>query len=223
LDFPTGIPLGYGYPLAPDLDGIHSPFLLLLQRNLPALSWQERVRWLQVLGVDAVVLPRDPGHKQLRTVAADRVYGVTTILMEVEDPLPPLIWPRQLEVAESPVEALQLVSRLQDPWVSAVVPQELPHDPTGTVRWVEESPDRLVLEAKGGGGVALVQRSYLPLYRVREPRGAKLIPADLCLLGAVVPPGEQRVEIHIPAWPEVIAGLLALAVSSIALFTWRRS
>jgi hypothetical protein len=86
------------------------------------------------------------------------------------------------------------------------------------VRLLSAAPDRIEIEVESGGGVAVVRRAFQPLLVARTAGGRlPTIPADLVLLGVVVPPGKHRVVIEASAWPEILAGAVALAGFAAAL------
>ena len=86
------------------------------------------------------------------------------------------------------------------------------------MRLLSAAPDRIEIEVESGGGVAVVRRAYQPLLLARTAgRRLPTVPVDLVLLGVVVPPGKHRVVIAASAWPEILAGAIALAGFAAAL------
>jgi len=218
LDAAPNVLYGLRYPLAPDLEGMQSPLVALMLYALPTLGWTERVRWFRSVGLQAVVLfevPRVPG---LRLLDQAERFGVTTRLYAVEDPAPPVWWPRRIVPVADPHNALAAVSRDPDP-IAIVCGQPVPHDPDGQVRLISSQADRIEIEVESrGGGLAVVRRAYHPLLVARA--GDKVLttlPVNLNLLGVVVPAGRHRVVFAASAWPEAVAGGIAVLAFAIAL------
>lgn len=237
LDFPTGPLTGLSYPLAPDLEGLHSP---LHHRFLHAYSRMDPETlgaWLRALGVEVVMAAGPstaspaPPASGLQRVASELHLGVPVSLYRVENTAPRVWCPEGVEAVPSPGDTFDQVGAEIDPVGTVRVPVPVDHRPCKWVRWLEESPDRLVLEVDGPGGLVVLRRAYQPLYRaVSQPldsRGAAspeterqeltVLPANLLLLGVEVPPGRQRVVIEVTSWPETVAGVLALAGALAAL------
>ncbi|HBL29951.1 MAG TPA: hypothetical protein DD490_24190, partial [Acidobacteria bacterium] len=78
LDPVPGALHGHTYPLVPDLEGMMSPRFRPLLARLTRAPWEERARWLRVLGVQGLVLFRDPGVAALRPLDRVERYGVVT-------------------------------------------------------------------------------------------------------------------------------------------------
>ncbi|HVT59157.1 MAG TPA: hypothetical protein VHR45_12235 [Thermoanaerobaculia bacterium] len=212
-----GVLYGLTYPLAADLEGMHSPLFALMLDRMPRLSWPERVRWLRSLGLDAAVLFEDPGVLGLVPLDRAERHGVVARLYGVAGPAPRAWWPRRLRVAPSPEAAWAAVSAAADPIAEVTVPRPLPHDPRGSLRLVAETPDRIDLEVVGGG-VAVLRRAYQPLYQAHaDGQPLPAVAVNLNLLGIVVPPGRHRVTVAVSAWPEWAAAAAALAALAAAL------
>jgi len=217
-----GVLHGLTYPLAPDLEGMHTLLFKPMLDGLAALGWEGRTRWFRSVGLRDVVLFEEPGISGLRLLDTAERYGVTTRLYEVADPAPPVWWPRRLIRAASPLEAARIVTANPDPvaTVAAVGPVPSLHDPAGKVRLLAAAPDRIEIDVEGQGGVAVVRRAWQPLFTARtEGRRLATLPVNLNLLGVAVPEGRHRVVLEVTAWPEILAGciaLLALAVMGMA-------
>lgn len=210
-----GVRFGLTYPIYPDIEGLSSPLYTLLIVNLPRLGWPERVRWMRALGVEAAVVTDDLAPAGLAPLdRADRA-GVPTELFAVAGTAPDAWWPERVEIAASPPAALKRVAELDDPVGTVVVSQPVDHRPGGTVRLLAAGPDRLELEVSGPGGVVAVRRSYQHLWTARAGDAADaelpVFPLNLTLIGVEVPSGEQRVRLAVSAWPEAVAGGVALA------------
>jgi hypothetical protein len=214
---------GLTYPLYPDLEGLSSPLYTLLLVNLKKLDWEQRVRWLRVVGTDAAVLFEDPGVPGLRRLDRRVRAGVPVYLFAVDGRAPPVWWPERLMAAAGPRDALLAVSGLADPVATAVVPRAIDHRPGAAVRLLAAGADRVDLEVDGPGGVVAVQRSYHPLWRATAGGGAlEVVPLDLTLTGVVVPPGRHRVRLAVSWLPEAVAGAVAAAAAACCLLVaWR--
>lgn len=213
LDPAPGVLHGLTYPFAPDLEGLQSPLFSLMLFNLPRLQGPQRVNWLRVLGTDAVVLFEEVDLPGLRLLDRANRFGIQSRLYQVEGRAADAWWPDAVRVSASPPAALWAVSNLPDPLATVVVPELVAHRPGGQVRLLRNEPDRIELEVEGPGGLAIVRRAYQPLFRARaEGRRLRTVPVNLALLGVEVPPGKHRVEMDVSAWPEWVAGAVALAV-----------
>jgi hypothetical protein len=220
LSAAPGALYGLTYPLAPDLEGMHTLLFRPMLIGLPALGWPERVHWLRAMGVQAVVLVEDPGVPGLRLLDVAERHGVTSRLYAVTDPAPPVWWPRRLLPAATPLAAGRLVTVNPDPVTASVVTrrQDAPQDPSGQVRLIAAAPDRVEIEVAGGGGVAVIRRAWQPLFAARaDGRPIPTLPVNLNLLGVAVPAGRHRVVIEVSAWPEIAAGAVALAALALSL------
>ena len=220
-----GVRLGLTYPLFPDVEGLSSPLYTLLVVNLPRLGWPERVRWMRAMGVDAAVLLDDlevPGLTRL--ARADRA-GVPTYLFQVEGTAPDVWWPERVEPVDNPVAAVARVASLDDPVSTVVVSRPVEHRPGGTVHLLAAGPDHLELAVSGPGGVVAVRRSYQHLWTAHTgDRELPILPLNLTLMGVEVPPGDHRVRLDVSAWPEGLAGGIALiaAAGALGALAWRR-
>jgi hypothetical protein len=222
LDPAPGLLHGLSYPLAPDLDGMHTPPFGRLIYLLPELDWPQRLAWLRLLGVTALTLTEDPGLDGLVRRDAVERFGLTTYLLGVEGAAPPVWWPRRLVPVESEVIAFAATASLPDPLAAAVVvrpPGAAPaHDSGGRARLVSESPDRVEIEVESAGGLLVLRRAYRPEL-IAETGGQRLEtePADFALLGVWVPPGRHRVVVRASAVAEGLAGFASLAALIAAL------
>jgi len=217
LDPAPGALHGLTYPLVPDLEGMMSPLFAPMLATLARSGWPERTAWMRVVGLDALVLFAEPGTPGLRLLDATERYGVKTRLYGVTDPAPAVWWPQRIVPAPAPADALRAVTAGSDP-IAAVAAPPVPHTPGGRVRLLSAAPDRIEIEVESGGGVAVVRRAFQPLLVARTAgRRLPTVPVDLVLLGVVVPPGRHRVVISASAWPEILAGAIALAGFAAAL------
>lgn len=219
LDPAPGVLHGLAYPFAPDLEGLQSPLFSLMLFNLPRLDAVQKLRWMRVLGLDALVLFEDADVPGLRLLDRATRYGVESRLYRVEEPAPDAWWPERARVAKSPPTALWVVSNDPDPVMAVVVSEGIAHEPGGRVRLVSEEPDRIELEVESPGGLAVVRRAYQPLFAARSgDRRLRVVPVNLNLLGVEVPKGRHRVVLEVSAWPEAVAGVVALLTLAAALF-----
>lgn len=220
----TGVASGLTYPLAPDIEGAQSPLLSLVEFNLPKLDMAQRVRWMRVLGADRLALLEPAGVAGLRELSSATWGETPTWLYAVSDPQPRASWPERVEVAASPVEVLRGVSfGAEDPVTSVLAAEAVEQRAGGRVEVARDDPDRIELHTSGPGGLVVVRRAYQPLYRARaDGQVLRTLPVNLALLGVVVPPGETRIEIDVPAAPEIAAaGVALLAFAAALVFAWR--
>ncbi len=216
---PFGVPFGISYPLAPDLEGMSSPLNVFLSRNLTAASWAVRAGWLRRLAVGWMVRGGAGETEGCDRVESAEHWGTTVSLYRVRDPLPAARWPERLVVAASPVEAYArtVVGPLDER--TGLASRAVEHHAGARVELVEWRAGRIVVDVAGEGGLLVLARAYQPLWRARLASGERLAtqPADLALLGVEVPAGRQRVVLDVAAWPEALAGGIALAVALAAL------
>ncbi|MEZ5332934.1 MAG: hypothetical protein R2991_12995 [Thermoanaerobaculia bacterium] len=213
LEPPVGVVHGLRYPLASDLEGMHSPEMAALLDRLPRLGWTERLRWLRALGAEALVHSRPPGEVPLRPVATRTVLGARIELDRIPDSAPAVRWPAAVIALADRAEAERAVDGLADPVATAVVVDAGPvEQQPGRARLVEVAGDRWMIELEGGSGVLALRRAYQPALRARNEAGARLrtLPVDTVLLGVVVPVGTKRVIVDVSDGPTVAAGTLAL-------------
>lgn len=223
LDPAPGVLHGLTYPFAPDLEGMQSPLFSLMLYNLPRLNGPQRVNWLRVLGLDAIVLFEDVDIPGLRLEDRATRFGVESRLYRVESPAPRAWWPAEVRLAKSPPAALWAVSNMPDPIASVVVSEPVGHRPGGRVRLLSDEPDRIELEVEGPGGLAIVRRAWQPLFEARAgDRELRTVLVDLNLMGIEVPAGKHRVVLAVPAWPERAAGVVAGVVLAGALWVVAR-
>ena len=226
-----GVLHGLTYPLGPDLEGMHTLLFKPMLDALPALDWQQRVHWLRSVGIEAIARFDDPADSEvpgLRLLDRAEALGVKTRLDAVENPAPPVWWPRMLNPVFDVENARSLVTNNPDPITSVAVAvgrqEHLPaHDPAGKVRLLSSAPDRLEIETEGGGGIAVIRRAWQPLLVAREgTRELTTRPVNLNLLGVEVPAGHHRIVLEASAWPEILAGCVALLALIVALLGLRR-
>jgi hypothetical protein len=206
-----GLLHGLTYPLAPDLEGMQTLAFHHLLTPLPHRGWPERALWMRLTGVEAAVLFEEPGVPALTLLDRAERYGVESRLYAVRDPAPLAWWPRRTVVAEEPAAAREAVVAAGDPLATAVVPRPVAQGEGRVLAVSSPEPDRIELDVEGAGGVVVLRRAFLPLYRAEaEGRRLATLPLDLALLGVEVPPGRHRVVIEIAGWPEWIAAGIAL-------------
>ncbi|HVR29919.1 MAG TPA: hypothetical protein VMS86_10350, partial [Thermoanaerobaculia bacterium] len=223
-----GVLHGLSYPLAPDLEGLHHLFTSFLTIEIRDATWRERARWLEVVGADVLVSPEPVEAPSLVLASIHKAYGARSFYFRAVEPAPAAWWPESLELARSPLDAFERVSRSPSGTLPGVVPEPIAHRPGGRVVALSIEPDRIELEVDGEGGLVVVRRAFQPLLRAfAGDRELPTVPANLCLLGVVVPPGRHHVEIRVSAIPEMIAAwvaaLVALVLGAVlAAGMWRR-
>jgi hypothetical protein len=223
LDSAFGIVAGLSYPLAKDLEGIYSPLNAYLLQELERASWQQRVNWLRVLGVEFLLLVEDPGVEGVNLVAAEDHLGVQSLLFEVERPAPLAWWPEVIQTVVDPAEQFLAVGRSPRPVLEATVPVDLSHHSGARIEVLEHRPDRWRVKVEGEGGVLILRRSYQPLMRARiGDHPLMTVPANFCLLGVLVPPGNHVITVEASHWPQTIAGMISILTLGWVFFLVRR-
>jgi hypothetical protein len=223
----AGVPLGWHFPLAPDIEGSQSPLHSLVLFNLPKFDLAQRLRWLRILGTDRLVQFEEiekPGDRGMVLRARADWAGTESRLYELQGVQPRASWPARVELGANPAAVLRTVTfGGEDPVTTAVVPQAVVQRAGGAVELLSETPSRLDLRSHGPGGLVVVRRGYQPLYQARAD-GARLdtVPVNLVLLGVVVPPGDRTVTIDVAAWPEWAAAGVAIPMALAALWFARR-
>ncbi len=215
-----GITRGLGYPLAHNAEGLGSVLRWELQRSLANTTWQQRTRWLRLLGVELLALGEEADPSAgLRQLSAHHAGSKSFFLYAVERPAPAVRWPRRLRAADDLATAVALVANSPDPLTTLILPSALsqqPHDPDGTVSALESTPDRFLFAVESQGGVVALRRAFHPLLRARIEggEGLSLFPADVFLTGVRVPPGNHRVAVEAAgSGPEIAGGIFALVVA----------
>lgn len=208
-----GVLHGHSYPFAVNVEGLNSSFCTLLEINLQRMSWESRVNWFQVAGLDAVVSVLEPAvEPRLELVEKVDRYGVPSHLYRVLDSAPQAWWPETVGAASNPIEALVSVSEAEDPIGQVVAAMPVDHKPGGSVQLLLNQPDRIEIEVESAGGLAVIQRAFQPLFQARLESGERLAttPVNLILTGVAVPAGHHRIILQVSHWPEILAGLIAL-------------
>ncbi|MCH9648531.1 MAG: hypothetical protein K0U98_09845 [Deltaproteobacteria bacterium] len=208
-----GVLHGNSYPFAVNVEGLNSSFCTLLEINLKRMSWESRVNWFQVAGLDAVVSVLEPAvEPRLELLEKVDRFGVASHLYRVQDSAPEVWWPQAVGAASNPIEALVSVSEAVDPIGQVVAALPVDHQPGGSVQLLLNEPDRIEIEVESSGGLAVIQRAFQPLFKARLASGERLAttPVNLILTGVAVPAGRHRVILQVSHWPEILAGLLAL-------------
>jgi hypothetical protein len=212
----AGVLHGLSYPLPPDVDGMVSPLLSATEARLGRASWSERVAWSRRLGAWGLVAFAElPGLR--RAEPAGIAPGAPSpSLYLLGAPAPPARWPSRVVVARAGEERLLLRGLGTE---SALVRRPVIHRAGGRLRWLGSSADRVELEVESGGGLVVVRRAFQQVWRARTAGGRPLpvLPVDGLLLGIEVPAGRVRVEAAVSAWPETLAGVVALLAAAGAL------
>jgi len=208
----TGVLDRLEHVVPPDLDGLTSPLTVFLLATLATADWPTRIDWLERLGTGWIVRASTAPGPDLEVVRSESHFGGTTELLRVPHPAPRVGWPEAIVVAANPIAARQLVASRRIDRSTAVASRAVEHHPGGRVELVSELPDRIVFDVDSAGGLAVVRRTWWPLFRARLDDGSTLAtqPVDVAMLGVEVPAGHHTVTVAISAWPEEIAGGVAL-------------
>lgn len=203
-----GILRGNTYPAASDLDGTHNERYSFLMLQLSRADWSARMEWLRRMGAEYLAsLEEVPPGDFWRLVAFERgdADSQPAWLYQIQGSLPLASWPARLLVTPSALETFKLLSQAKNRDAS-VVPIGL-RQGSGSVEVISEGPDRIELKTGGEGGLVVVRRAFLPLWKARLHDHSRLqvLPVDVTLLGVVVPPGEQQVALSVDELPEKAA------------------
>lgn len=223
LDPVAGVTRGWRYPFLPELEGLTSPLQLFVFNNLAQSPWPARVEWMRRYGAEWVVRLSPAPVDGLAQTADFESRGLDFVLDRVRDAEPVVRWPERVLLAKSPLEAYRMISR-GEAGRAAVSSRETAHHPGARVKLLKDEPDRVEASISGGGGLLVVQRSWLPLYRARLAGGTPLRtqPVDVALLGVEVPAGDHRIVIDVARGPEIAAAILGLATLLALLFVLLR-
>jgi hypothetical protein len=208
----TGLPRGLRFPLQLDSEGLGQATYLFLSVNMKMRPWNERAKWLSVLGTDALISGEDPHIPALAQVDQRRIAGPRFFWLKILDPFPFLFSPEEVLPEPSPADTIRRVSKLEDLRHTVLADRAFPkHQPGTKVDLVSKSDDRVVFDVDGPGGLVVVRRLYHPTWRARigEQRLRTAI-ADLVLIGVEVPPGKHRVVLEVPYRDELAAAVVAL-------------
>ena len=224
LDPAFGIAQGLEYPLAEDFEGLYSPLNAFVIQELAAASWEQRARWLRLLGVDHLIVTDNPLVDGLEVVASRERLGVRTHLLRVQSPVPRAWWPERVTTIEDPGQQFAKLSDTIEPLREALVPIDIEHVAGASVEVVARENDRWRIEVNGSGGLLIVRRAFQPLLRATSGDvELTTLPADFCLLGVVVPPGIHEITIDVERWPQNAAWALSLVgFGLLVIWGWRR-
>jgi len=215
---------GLGNPLAPDLDGITWPLQVFLSVNMIRADWEGRVRWIERLGGGAIVRDMQGPGPGLEVIDRQALYGRDVTLARVPHPRPFLFRPREVRLAPGPPAAYLAIAKGELADDVATVSKPVEHSPFGAVRLVSRSPDEIVFDVEGEGGVVGLLRENAPLWRARLEDGTPLeiVTVDLVLVGVVTPPGDHRVTLSVSSRPEWLGAIGTLFGLVAVAALWRR-
>ncbi len=176
---------------------------------------------LDLYGVTHLLALRKPAHGSFRVLLEEKGPGGSYVLLE-RKPRPPRarVVPRAL-----PLEDAKALERMASPSfrpgeVAFLPPREKPVAGRGggEVTFLEDRPDRVVLEVRGsGGGLLLLSDTWAPGWSARlDGRKVPLLRADTCFRGVVLPRGDHRVEFLLSKAPFRL-GLLLFAAGLLLL------
>lgn len=217
---------GLSFPLAPNLEGLGTALSTFLHINLVRLDWDQRIRWLQLLGVEGIVVQGNqrlfsPG---LEPLAVEARHGVVSTLYRVVNIGPDAWWPQRVEDSQGPVDVFRKLVEEGDLRQRAVVAGSLEHRPGGRVRILSAAADRVELEVVSEGGLAVLRRAYHPLLEATLDDGTAVptTPVNLALTGIAVPAGTHRITLAVDHGPERLGGGIALLTAIGCLWILRR-
>ncbi len=223
----SGIQWGRRYDFNPSPEGLDTFFQIALIRRCQQLQDPERLRLLAASGVDILLLDRELDPAALPLVHAlpppgtpGETAGETagTRIYALNAPAAPV------QLVGTVLRAPHLnaaVAALADPAFNPRTMVVLPGDgprvdrPPGTISIHADERERLVVDTTSPeGGVLLIQRSYLELYRAQVdglPQPIEV--ANVQRIGVTVPPGAHRVELWVDRRPTRVAWVVAMVAA----------
>ncbi len=228
----AGVRFGRRYEFDFSPEGLDAFLTRAAAQALPLLPDPARVKLLEASGVDRLLVSR-----RLSVLEA---AGQVTLLESGVGPTGKLnvyeiagrVAPARL--VGSVVRAPHLNATLQaltapefDARQTAVVAGTGPptEGPPGSVRWIEDRAEEMVLEVDSpAGGVLVIQRTPLPLYRAEvDGLDRPIVPTDLHRIGVEVSAGRHTVRIRSDRRPLRAATAVALIALIAALIMARKT
>jgi len=220
----SGIRWGRRYELDHSPEGLDSFFTVSLARALQRMPDLARVRILEASGVDLLLLDRELDRPALERVRRRALFpgdALDLYVYELPHAAPEVALPGTVLQAPHMNRALELLTAPSfDPERMVVLPgagdgpeaEPAVERPPGTAELLRSDAEELeVAVSSPAGGVLVVQRSYLDLYRATV--GGEPVPvqvADVHRLGVAVPPGEHRVRVWVDRRPYLASRAVAL-------------
>ena len=204
----SGLPAGLSYAFDRDPDGSYAFLTRLATDVVGSRSWAGRLKWLRASGVTGVIASDvPPGLPGLTPLLTEGRAGIPATLYRVEGTLPGVRRASRVSPSRSVDEAVRLFEDGRfDPATDAVVAGRAPEgtsppeaDPSAMARVVAEGPDQVVVETTGKRpGLLQVDRAFTPRVRATvDGHPAKVLAAQVNLLGIPVPAGASRVRIDL--------------------------
>ena len=230
----AGIPWGYRYAFNFSPEGLDSFFSIALGRAIKSLPDAARLRLLAASGVEILLLDRplerSPEVDQLvRLVGTRESAGYRLHVYALRRPAEKIQVVGVVHRAAQMNEALRLLTRADfDPRTMTVLPgnEEDRIGEGGRVLKAREGREEIEVEveAGSGGGVLVVQRAYLGIWRAAiDGTAVDTVPANLHRLGVEVPPGRHRVRLWVDRRPTRIAvGAALLGLVGLGWMGWGR-
>ncbi len=227
----AGLRSGLGYDFDPSPEGLDSFLTVALARAMSQLDDQRRVRLLAASGVEVLIsfAPLDDDAQGTASLLGrGRTDAVPLFAYRLDEAVPPVALLTDLRYAPDVTRSLERFFEIDfDPRVGAVLPGAGPDRrlAPGRVEVTHDAAEVLELDVDAPeGGVVLVQRAYLPMYRATID-GVPATPhaGNIHRIAGDVPPGRHEVRIWVDRRPlrtgfalalVGLIGLLALAVGS---------
>ncbi|MGE5234442.1 MAG: hypothetical protein ACM3OB_10050 [Acidobacteriota bacterium] len=219
---------GRRYELDCSAEGLDSFLARVAQGAVAQLDDERRMLLLQAWGVGRLLLDRPlepPADGHARLVRGLPSYGRELYVYAVESPWPAAFLATRVRYAPDINAAVAALTR-RDPAAGplAVLPGSgAPRDVApGTVVVERQDAESFVAQVEApAGGVLVVQRSHLPLWRARlDGAEVPLLAANLYRMGVEVPPGSHRVTLAVDRtplrWGFALAALGALGLLFVA-------
>lgn len=212
----AGAASGTAYAFDSDPDGSYSYYDRIAREAVNGSGWAARVTPLRLAGV-TTVLARESLPPPYVPLGALSDGGV--ILHQLPGPVPAVRIATRVHRAASFNETFALErSRAFDPLGETVLPGTGPvreYAAASSLRIVEETGAKLVVEVESNGGVLVWARTFWPAFRVVG--GARVRPADAHLCGIELPVGRTRIVVEWNGIPLAVGAAAFLAGIAIVL------
>lgn len=228
-----GVRSGLRYELNLSPEGLDSFLTRMVVHLLPSLTDDLRVKFLQLSGVEYLLLERavdDPAAKRLELLHHRPTAGGELHLYRVLDTAPEV---QVVGRARGSLHLNQAVERMIHPdfdHLSEVIlagEHETMTGLPGTARVLAESSDSIeVAVSAPQPAVLLVQRTHLPIYRATiDGNATTLYAANIHRTAVKIPAGDHVVRIAVDRqplnWALAVAAICLLLIAAIAWRGWR--
>jgi len=192
----------YAYDASPD--GSYTLRNQLVQDRLDGTrDWRLRLKWLRAAGVAAVISPNlADGFPGLHAVAREDSIGIPETLFRILPSLPEVRRVGSVVWARSPAAAIEAFEAGAFNEGTSVVVEGVPLTMSfapGSATIIRDGPDEILIRTAGSAsGILFVARTYRQRTRAwSNELATQVYPANVHLLGIVVPRGQRTVRIRL--------------------------